>query len=123
MQDQKTIQPSAGSLKISQEVIASIAEYTVNEIEGVAGLAPITPSFTGWLLEKQTIKPVSIVITEGVAVIDIRICIKNDVRIPELSKKLQAAVKEAVQNMTGIVVSRVNLHIAGIVFPEAIPTV
>ncbi|MEG1942344.1 MAG: Asp23/Gls24 family envelope stress response protein [Angelakisella sp.] len=118
MQDQKTVERSAGSLKISQEVIASIAEYTVNEIEGVAGLAPITPSFTGWLLEKQTLRPVSIVINEGVAVIDIRICIKNDVCIPELSVKLQAAVKEAVQNMTGIVVSRVNLHIAGIVFPE-----
>lgn len=118
MQEQKSVQPSAGSLKISQEVIASIAQYTVNEIEGVAGLAPISPSLTGWLLEKQTIKPVSIVITDGVAVIDIRICIKNDVRIPELSKKLQSAVKEAVQNMTGIVVSRVNLNIAGIVFPQ-----
>lgn len=123
MQDKKTVERSAGSLKISQEVIASIAEYTVNETEGVAGLAPITPSLTGWLLEKQTIRPVSIVINEGVAVIDLRICIKNDVRIPELSEKLQAAVKEAVQNMTGIVVSRVNLHIAGIVFPEQTETI
>lgn len=122
MKEEKVMQPSAGSLKISQEVIASIAEYTVNEIEGVAGLAPISPSLTGWLLEKQTIRPVSIVINEGVAVIDVRICIKNDVRIPELSKKLQAAVKESVQNMTGIVVSRVNLHIAGIVFPDATET-
>lgn len=122
MQDKKLNQPSAGSLKISQEVIASIAEYTINEIDGVAGLAPITPSFTGWLLEKQTVKPISIVITEGVAVLDLRICVKNSVRIPELSQKLQAAVKEAVQNMTGVVVSRVNLHIAGIIFPEATPT-
>lgn len=118
MQEQQKQRPSAGSLKISQEVIASIAEYTIHEIDGVAGLAPITPSFTGWLLEKQTVKPVSIVINDGVAVIDLRICVKNSVCIPELSKKLQSAVKEAVQNMTGVFVSRVNLHIAGVEFPE-----
>lgn len=120
MQDQKT-QNSAGSLKISQEVIASIAEYTMNEIDGVAGLAPLSPSLTGWLLEKQTVRPVSITISDGVAVIDLRICVKHHVKIPELSQKLQTAVKEAVQNMTGVVVSRVNLYIAGIVFPEPAP--
>lgn len=118
MQEQKTGQPSAGSLKISQEVIASIAEYTINEIDGVSGLAPLSPSLTGWLLEKQTVKPVSIVINDGVAVIDLRICVKNTVKIPELSQKIQSSVKEAVQNMTGVVVSRVNLHVAGIEFPE-----
>lgn len=123
MQDQKISQPSAGSLKISQEVIASIAEYAISEIDGVSGLAPITPSFTGWLLEKQTVKPVSIMVNEGVAVIDLRICVKSPVRIPELSHKIQSAVKEAVQNMTGVVVSRVNLHIAGIEFAEPSATV
>lgn len=119
MQDQKTTPSSAGSLKISQEVIASIAEYSISEIDGVAGLAPITPSLTGWLLEKQTVKPVSIEIVDGVAVIDLRICVKNSVRIPELAQKVQSAIKEAVQNMTGVVVSRVNLFIAGVEFPEA----
>ena len=117
MKDSKKVVTSSGSLKISQEVIASIAEYTIQETEGVAGLAPITPSLTGWLLEKQTIKPVSIVITDGVAVIDVRICVENDINIPATSQKLQSSIKEAIQNMTGIVVSRVNLHIAGVVFP------
>ena len=117
MKESKTVVTNSGSLKISQEVIASIAQYTIQETEGVAGFAPITPSLTNWLLEKQTIKPVSIVITDGVAVIDIRICVENDVNIPSVSKKLQFAIKEAIQNMTGIVVSRVNLHIAGVVFP------
>ena len=31
---------TAGSLKISSEVVASIAEYAVKEVEGVACLAP-----------------------------------------------------------------------------------
>lgn len=34
---------TAGSLKISSEVVASIAEYAVKEVEGVACLAPSFP--------------------------------------------------------------------------------
>ena len=44
--------------------------------------------------------------------------IKAGVNIPETAEKIQSAVKEAVQNMTGIAVSRVNINIAGIVFAE-----
>lgn len=118
MKDERNFETSVGSLKISQEVIASIAEQAIKETDGVAGLAPISPSFTGWLLEKQTMRPVSIVIDDGVAVVDMRISIENGTNIPEVSKKLQSAVKEAIQNMTGIVVAKVNLHIAGVAFSD-----
>ncbi|WP_083390022.1 Asp23/Gls24 family envelope stress response protein [Angelakisella massiliensis] len=118
MQDIKMDRSTAGSLKISHDVLASVAGYTVTEMEGVASLAPMSSNLTGWLLEKQTMKPISIDITDGVATIDIRIIVKNGAKIPELSKRLQSAVKEAVQNMTGIVVSKVNLYIAGIEFEE-----
>ena len=105
---------ASGSLKISSDVVASIAAYAVKEIEGVACLAPIVSNIGGWLLEKQTIKPVSIQMNDGVATIDIRLLVEPKARIPALSRKLQEAVKEAVQNMTGIVVSQVNLYIAGV---------
>ena len=108
--------PSTGSLKISQDVIASIAGYAAADTEGVASLAPVSRSISGLFREKQPLKPISIQLEDGVAVIDIRLEVRQGVKIPELSKKLQAAVKEAVQNMTGIVVSKVNLHIAGVVF-------
>ena len=35
---------NAGSLKISQDVIASIAGYTAADTEGVASLAPMSTS-------------------------------------------------------------------------------
>lgn len=44
---------TAGSLKISSEVVASIAEYAVKEVEGVACLAPIVSNIGGWLLESR----------------------------------------------------------------------
>jgi transcriptional regulator with XRE-family HTH domain len=39
--------------------------------------------------------------------------------LPVLSRKLQEAVKDAVQSMTGIIVSNVNLYIAGVGMPRA----
>ncbi len=109
----------AGSLKISHDVVASIAGYTATEIQGVAGLASISTNLAGWLWEKQIAKPVTVTISDGVAVIDISLVIRSGVKIPAVSKQVQAAVKEAVQNMTGIVVSRVNLHISGIHFADS----
>ena len=110
--------PTAGSLKISQEVIASISGYTATDTEGVASLATLGLTER---LSKKPVRPVSIQLTDGVAVIDIRLRVKNGAKIPELSRKLQSSVKEAVQNMTGVVVSKVNLQIAGVDFSDEEP--
>ena len=112
---------TAGSLKISSEVVASIAEYAVKEVEGVACLAPIVSNIGGWL-EKQTIKPISIQMNEGKATIDIRLLVEPNAKIPVLSRKLQEAVKDAVQSMTGIEVATVNLYIAGVSVPRTANT-
>ena len=109
---------AAGNLKISREVIATIARYAALEIEGVDSLASFATNLKGWLLKKQSAKPIGIDLSDDVAVIELPVNIKAGVNIPETAEKIQSAVKEAVQNMTGIAVSRVNINIAGIVFAE-----
>ena len=109
---------AAGNLKISREVIATIARYAAPEIEGVDSLASFATNLKGWLLKKQSAKPIGIDLSDDVAVIELHVNIKAGVNIPETAEKIQSAVKEAVQNMTGIAVSRVNINIAGIVFAE-----
>ena len=109
---------AAGNLKISREVIATIARYAALEIEGVDSLASFATNLKGWLLKKQSAKPIDIDLSDDVAVIELHVNIKAGVNIPETAEKIQSAVKEAVQNTTGIAVSRVNINIAGIVFAE-----
>ena len=109
---------AAGNLKISREVIATIARYAALEIEGVDSLASFATNLKGWLLKKQSAKPIGIDLSDDVAVIELHVNIKAGVNIPETAEKIQSAVKEAVQNMTGIAVSRVNINLAGIVFAE-----
>ena len=112
---------SAGNLKISRDVLATIARYATMEIEGVASLASFTTNIRGWLLKKQSAKPITIDLKDDIAAIDIHVNIKAGVNIPQTAEKIQSAVKEAVQNMTGIAVSRVNINIAGIVFDDPSP--
>ena len=59
---------------------------------------------------------------EGKATIDIRLLVHPDAKIPVLSRKLQEAVKDAVQSMTGIEVATVNLYIAGVSVPRTANT-
>ncbi len=110
-------QPS-GSLRISREVIATITGTAVKEIDGVADLAPFTTNIKGWLIKKQTARSIIINLTDDVAVIDVHVKLKSGARIPDVAGKIQFSVKEAVQNMTGIAVARVNVNIAGIQFDE-----
>ena len=51
--------------------------------------------------------------------IDVYIKIESGAKITEVAGNIQQSVKEAVQNMTGCVVSRVNVHIADIDLTEA----
>ena len=117
MQSHENTQPN-GNLKISREVISTIAKYAALEVEGVASLASFTANLKGWLLRRKSAKPITIDLTDDVARIDLHINVKAGVKIPELAEKVQAAVKEAVQNMTGIAVSHVNIEISDIIFEK-----
>lgn len=105
-----------GSLKISQDVIAMIANYAACEVDGVVSLADEHLPIRNLIRKGAVAKPIQINLNDDVAVVDIGINLRWGTRIPEVSEILQKEVKDAVQNMTGITVSKVNVHIAGIVF-------
>ncbi len=113
-------QPSS-SLKISQEVLATIANFAAGEIDGVVSLANTYTPIKSFLQKGMTSRPIQINLNDDVAVVDISVNLKYGANIPEVAETLQKAVKDAVQNMTGITVSKVNVHIAGIVFPQTAP--
>jgi len=105
-----------GSLKISEEVISTIASMATAEIKGVAGLSPRPNSdIRGILRSKKDVKKsIALETKDGEAVVDIYVNIYHGVRIPDVANEIQIRVKDALQNMTGITVSKVNVHITGL---------
>lgn len=105
-----------GTLRISQEVIATIASCAATEVAGVAGLAVHTANIKNLFTKNAVNKSIVVTLSDDVAVIDIRLNLYSGTRIPSVSEEVQRAVKEAVQNMTGITVSKVNVYICDITF-------
>lgn len=116
--DEKPHRETIGSLKISQEVIATIASTASKEIDGVAGMAASPANIKNIFSKSSNTKSINIVITDDIAVIDVYVTLKQGAKIPVVSENVQKSVKDAVQTMTGIVVSRVNVFVSGISFEE-----
>lgn len=110
-----------GSLKISEDVLAAIAGNAAKEIKGVAGLSlrPTPENFGLFQKKGSSEKAIKLEVKDGEAVIDIYVSIYNGVKIPETSEQIQSRVKETIQNMTGMAVSKVNVHISSLVIKEA----
>lgn len=106
-----------GSLKISDDVLASITAIASKEIEGVAELVPAA-NIKSMFKTKNVKTPVLIDLNDGVAIIDVYLKIKYGAKVNTVATEVQKKVKDAVQNMTGIAVSKVNVHIAGIAIED-----
>ena len=109
-----------GTIKISEDVVASIAALAATETEGVSGLCTGLKSEIASLLGKKNsmTKGVKVEVVDGVVSVDIAIVIEYGHNIPQTSRNVQNKVKAAVENMTGLEVADINIRIAGVNMQE-----
>lgn len=104
------------SIKISDEVVSVIAGMAVSEVSGVASMAG---GFAGGISEvlsgkKNLSKGIKVEVGEKETKIDVNIIVEYGVRIPDIAFDIQNRVKKAVENMTGLKVLEVNVHVQGV---------
>ena len=103
-------------IQISNDVIAVISGVAVSEVPGVSGMAGgfaggISEVFSG---KKNLAKGIKVDATETEAKIDVNIIVEYGTRIPDVAFEIQNRVKKAVENMTGLKVEEVNVHVQGV---------
>ena len=104
-----------GEVKIADDVVATIAGLAATEVEGVATLTGnLTKEIVGKLGMKNLSKGVKIVLLEKAVSVELSITMKYGYSIPKTSAAVQERVKAAIENMTGLEVSDVNIHIVGV---------
>ena len=105
-----------GSVQISEDVIASIVAVAVGEIEGVAGFCAKLGSDIGEMLGKKNWgKGVKLTITEHDELyIECNIIAIYGFSVVQVAKAVQDGVVAAVESMTGMRVSGVNVNVCGI---------
>lgn len=104
---------------ISDEVVAITAGVAATEVEGVAGMST---GLTGGIVEAfgkvNLAKGVKVVTDNNHTQIDLYVILKYGFRIPEVAWNIQDKVKSDVENLTGISVDTVNIHVQGIDFSD-----
>ena len=103
-------------IEISGDVIAVIAGVAVSEVQGVASMSG---GFAGGITEvlsgkKNLAKGIKVDKTDDTVKIDVNIIVEYGSRIPDVAFEIQNRVKKSVENMTGLKVEEVNVHVQGV---------
>ncbi len=103
-------------IEISGDVIAVIAGVAVSEVQGVASMSG---GFAGGITEvlsgkKNLAKGIKVDKTDDAVKIDVNIIVEYGSRIPDVAFEIQNRVKKSVENMTGLKVEEVNVHVQGV---------
>lgn len=108
----------SGNIKISEEVIITIASVAVSEIEGVSSTGTgLVDEIARRLSKKPVASGIKAVITDDAVTVDINIVVKYGVKIPEVAWNVQDAIKKETELMTGLTVDKVNVRVVGIDIP------
>ena len=111
-----------GNVNISEDVIVTISNIAANEIEGVAGVySGIADALLEIFRGKKFNKGVPVVLEDEKISVTIIIDVEYGRIIPEVAKKVQENVKNAIESMTEREVNEVNVHVHGVVIKSEKP--
>lgn len=105
-----------GTVMISEDVIAAIADHTINEVEGVVGLNTKPGADIAEKIGKKSWgKGLKITINENDALfIECNIIVAYGQSVVTVAKAVQEAVTGALESTTGVKVASVNVNVCGI---------
>jgi len=103
-------------IKISNEVVAVIAGVAVSEVRGVASMQGGFAGGIGEVLsgKKNLAKGIKVETEDDKVKIDVNIIVEYGTRIPDIAFEIQNRVKKSIENMTGLKVTEVNVHVQGV---------
>ncbi|MCM1114428.1 MAG: Asp23/Gls24 family envelope stress response protein [Clostridium sp.] len=115
-----TTKSSMGELVISDEVISSIAINAAKDVDGVSSFhsGPVDVMSTIKQGSLRVMSPVRMIQDSDNFTINIYINVAPGTKFQTVATEVQSSVKESIQNMTGKLVNKVNVIVAGIDFEE-----
>ena len=113
MAENEQITDFAGNVKISDEVIITIAAVAVSEVNGVRCISGTLSEIAQKFGKKNFVKGIKVTNGDELT-IDVNVVVDYGVRIPEVAWSVQDNVKKSVELMSGLTVGKVNVHVVGV---------
>lgn len=119
VEQNKVNEADVNGIKIAEDVVATIAGMATAEVKGVSSMnGGIASGFSEMFGKKNFSKGVKAQVSEKDTTIDLYIIVEYGTRIPDIAWEIQNRVKTAVENMTGLRVLEVNIHVQGVNLPK-----
>ncbi|RJX28027.1 MAG: Asp23/Gls24 family envelope stress response protein [Dethiobacter sp.] len=119
MGEGRNLPSELGVVRIADEVVSIISGLAATEVDGVASMSGgIAGGIAEALGRKNLSKGVKVEVGEEEAAVDLYLIVRYGSRIPDVAWAVQENVKKAIENMTGLNVVRVNVHVQGVSFPQ-----
>ena len=104
-----------GTVHVADDVVAVIAGLAATEVKGVAAMAGnITNELMSKVGRKNLAKGVKVAVNGKRVKVALAIMMEYGYNIPGTCSKVQERVKSAIENMTGLTVTDVDIRIASV---------
>ena len=108
-----------GSVRIADEVIASIAGIAAGDVNGVVGMSSgIIGGMAEMMGKRNPAKGVKVQVGAREVAVDLYVVVEYGLRIPDVALQVQEKVKDAIETATGMTVVEVNVHVQGVGFAQ-----
>ncbi|NJC98613.1 MAG: Asp23/Gls24 family envelope stress response protein [Anaerolineae bacterium] len=95
---------------VAWDVLVTIARMSALSVPGVSRMAQVTGGVNR-LFKRGIHDGVRIEVEDNVVVVDLYLILKQDVNIREVSRNVQAQVARAIQEMIGMDIGGIEIHI------------
>lgn len=107
-----------GTTTMAPGVLVTLAKRTALNVPGVAGMAAL-PGGVNRLFRRGSAEGVQIQIDETCVCIDLYLILKHDTNVRSVSRKVQSEVARAIEEMIGMKVTRIDIHIEDIDYSDS----
>ncbi|MBI4771729.1 MAG: Asp23/Gls24 family envelope stress response protein [Chloroflexi bacterium] len=107
-----------GATTIAPDVLLTIARLEALNVEGVVGISPV-PGGVNRLFKRGVGDGVRIELIEHRVTADLYLVLRHDTNLRQVSRNVQARVARAIEDIVGMQVTAVNIHIEDVAFEPA----
>lgn len=106
-----------GKTTVAPDVLVTIALLSALSVSGVSRMAQVTGGVNR-LFKRGVHDGVRIEVDDNTVVVDLYLIIKKDVNIRDVSREVQGQVARAIQEMIGMDIGKIDIHIEDIDYEE-----
>ncbi|MDO4357368.1 MAG: Asp23/Gls24 family envelope stress response protein [Clostridia bacterium] len=113
-----------GTVTFASDVVATMAGLAATEVEGVFSMYAGSSSFSDIFSRRSQgsknnhTKGVKVDVVDDKVSVDVSIVVDYGTPVPTIAREIQENVKKAVETMSGLEVSHVDVHIQGVSFEK-----